>query len=204
MKRIIVFCVAIAVLAGTGCFRLGGPEGVTQTLSREAGVELDQEFGITVTRGGVWLAKKSMRWVDDVDVSLDGLKRVEVGIYTVRDQDDRRSGRLSEDLFPIEWTPWVKVRDGGSDVMVMVKQGKHPEDINGMLVVVAEDEEWVVVRMKGDLYRIMEDSLRFAFDQTDRSDLYDATREERDLPPVGDMVESEDLAEGMTEGVADF
>lgn len=204
MKRLTVVCVALAVLAGMGCFRLGGPDAVTQTLSREAGVELDQEFGLTVTRGGVWLAKKGMRWADDVDISLDGLRRVEVGVYTVRDRGDARTGWLDEHLFPTEWTPWVSVKDGDSNVMVMVKQGNHAEDIRGMLVVVAEDEEWVVVRLKGDLYRIMEDALRFAFEETDRPGLYEKTREERDLPPLGDVVDAGDLAEGMTEEIGDF
>ena len=53
-----------------------------------------------------------------------------------------------------------------------------------MLIVVAEEDEWVVVRMRGDLDRILEDAMRFAFDQAERPDLYEKTREERDLPPV--------------------
>lgn len=199
MKHLVAPIVMAAVLSGAGCFRLGGPDAVSQQLSREAGVDLDQEFGITVTRGGIWLAKKSLRWVDDVDLSLDGLRRVEVGIYTVRDRDENRAGSLGEHLFPAEWSTWVHVQDEGSDVFVMVRQGKTPEEIRGMLVVVAEDDEWVVVRMKGQLEKILEDSLRFAFDQTERPELYDKTREERDLPPLDDEVEGEDLALGMTD-----
>ena len=71
------------------------------------------------------------------------------------------------------------------------------------LIVVAEDEEWVVVRMYGDLDRILEETMRFAFDQAERPDLYDRTREERDLPPLGDMVEEEDLAESVADAVGD-
>ena len=69
--------------------------------------------------------------------------------------------------------------------------------------VVAEDEEWVVVRLYGDLDRILEDTMRFAFDQAERPDLYDKTREDRDLPPLGDIVEADDLADGVTEAVVD-
>jgi hypothetical protein len=203
MKNFVGPMLMIAVLFGTGCFRLGGPDAVSQQLSREAGVELDQEFGFTVTRGGVWLAKKSLRWVDDVDVSLDGLRRVEIGVYTVRDRDESRAGSLGEHLFPAEWSTWVHVQDDDSEVFVMVKQGETPEQIRGMLIVVAEDEEWVVVSMKGKLEKVLEDALRFAFDQTDRPDLYEKTREERDLPPLGDMVDSADIAQGMTDEVGD-
>lgn len=77
----------------------------------------------------------------------------------------------------------------------MVRQGDNdPSEIRGMLVVVAERDEWVVVRMRGDLDRVLEDTLRFAFDQVDRPDLYDKTREERELPPTGDVIATDSLA----------
>jgi hypothetical protein len=97
----------------------------------------------------------------------------------------------------------VRVQDEGEQVFVMVRPGETPEQIREMLVVVAEDEEWVIVRLYGDLDRIIEDTMRFAFDQADRPDLYDKTREERDLPPLGDIVEQDDLAEGMAEAIVD-
>jgi hypothetical protein len=63
-----------------------------------------------------------------------------------------------------------------------------------MIVVVAESEEWVVVRLRGDLDRILEDTLRFAFDQADRPELYEKTREQRDLPPLTGVPEGNDPA----------
>jgi len=203
MRRIAIPILLGALLAAPGCVRLTGPDNVSRQLSYEAGVDLQQEIGLTVTRSGIWLAKKGLKWADDVDISLDGLRRVEVGIYTVKGTRGETAEALDVNVFPTEWDTWVHVQDEGEQVFVMVRAGDEPEVIRGMLVVVAEEEEWVVVRMYGDLDRILEDSLRFAFDQAERPELYDKTREERDLPPLGDIVEEEDLAEGVAAAIVD-
>jgi len=203
MKRVAIPVLLSALLVAPGCVRLTGPDNVSRQLSREAGVDLQQEIGLTVTRSGIWLAKKGLKWSDEVDISLDGLRRVEVGVYTVQGTQGDAAEALDINVFPTEWDMWVHVQDEGEQVFVMVRPGKKPEEIRGLLVVVAEDEEWVVVRMYGDLDRILEDTMRFAFDQAERPDLYDKTREERDLPPLGDIVEADDLAEGVTEAIVD-
>jgi len=203
MKRVVIPVLLSALIVAPGCIRLGGPDNVSRHLSREAGVDLQQEIGLTVTRSGIWLAKKGLKWADDVDISLDGLRRVEVGVYTVKGTRGDAAEALDINVFPTGWDNWVEVQDDGAQVFVMVRPGEKPEEIRGMLVIVAEDEEWVVVRLYGDLDRILEETMRFAFDQADRPDLYDKTREERDLPPLGDIVDEEDLAEGVTEAVVD-
>ncbi len=137
-----------------------------------------------MTRSGIWLAKKSLEWADDVDVSLDGLRRVEVGVYTVEGTRGDAPGSLGIDVFPTDWESWIELRDGVEQVFVLVRPGDKPERIRGMLVVVAEDEEWVVVRLYGDLDEILEEAMRFAFDRADRPELYEKTRQQRDLPPT--------------------
>jgi len=203
MKRVVIPIVMGALLVAPGCIRLGGPDNVSRHLSREAGVDLQQEMGITVTRSGIWLAKKGLKWADDLDISLDGLRRVEVGIYTVEGTRGDAAEMLDINVFPTAWQNWVQVQDEGEQVFVMVRPGDEPEQIRGMLVVVAEDEEWVVVRLYGNLDRILEETMRFAFDQADRPDLYEKTREERELPPLGDVVEEKDLAAGVTDAIVD-
>jgi hypothetical protein len=184
VRRIVIAGLLVVLATGVGCIRLGGPDEVGRYLSRETGVELQQEIGLTVTRSGVWLAKKTMKWADEEEVSLDGLRRVEVAVYEVKGEKDGGRESLGIHLFPTAWEPWVEIQDDDSEVFVLVKQGDEPEQIRGMLVVVAEDDEWVVVRMHGKLEKIIEDALRMAFDQADHPELYDRTREERDLPPV--------------------
>jgi len=203
MKRVAIPIFLCALIVVPGCIRLGGPDNVSRHLSREAGVDLQQEIGLTVTRSGIWLAKKSLKWADDVDISLDGLRRVEVGVYTVRGMRGDAAEALDINVFPTGWDNWVRIQDEGGQVFVMVRPGEEPDEIRGMLVVVAEEEEWVVVRLYGDLDRILEDTMRFAFDQADRPDLYEKTREERDLPPLGDIVKEDDLARGVAEAAVD-
>ncbi|TDI46012.1 MAG: DUF4252 domain-containing protein [Acidobacteria bacterium] len=185
MRRVAIPILLGVLLGAPGCVRFTGPDNVSRYLSRAAGVELQQEIGLTVTRSGVWLAKKGLKWADDVEFSLAGLRRVEIGIYTVRGTRGEARMPLDIQVFPTEWDPWVRVQDEDGEIFVMVRQGDRPEDIRGMLVVVAERNEWVVVRLYGDLDRILEETMRFAFEQADRPDLYEKTREERNLPPLG-------------------
>ena len=60
---------------------------------------------------------------------------------------------------------------------------QEDEKIRGLLVVVAERDEWVLVRVRGKLDLIVEDVMRMAFDQADRPDRYADTRRERGLDP---------------------
>jgi hypothetical protein len=183
-----------ASLISFGCIRAIGPEDVTRELSQYAGVDLRQEVGITVTRSGIWLAKKSLKWSDETEISLDGLRRVEVGVYEVtgmRDEEDRPA--LSLEQFPTRWAPWVRVQDEGEDVFVLVREGKKPAEIDGMLVVVTSDDEWVVVRMRGKLERIMEDAIRLALDQADKPELTERTLEEHDQREEGEEYDADEL-----------
>ena len=177
MRKLLLTGILVASL--TGCVRLYGPEDVSRSLSGAAGVDLRQEVGVTVTRSGIWLAKKSLKWSDEEDISLDGLKRVEVGVYEVVGEEEDGRNALSMDRFPSHWMPWVRVHDEGEDVFVLVREGRGGDalDIRSMLVVVAAEDEWVVVRMHGKLEKIMEDAIRFAMDQNEDSDLTEKTIE---------------------------
>jgi hypothetical protein len=171
--------VLVTLLLSLSCVRPHGPEDVRHELSQTAGVKLDREFGITVTRSGVWLARKFVKYADDEEISLKGVRRIEVGVYQVeglrRGREER--ARLSLDDLP-GWTPIVRVHEDGEDVFVLTqeKDGR----IHRLLVVVAEDDEWVLVRLKGKLEHIIEDAMRMAFDQADRPELYEVAREQRE------------------------
>ena len=71
--------------------------------------------------------------------------------------------------------------------------------MRGLLVVVAESDEWVIVKVKGNLDPILEQALAQAFDEVERPELYEKTREERGLEPLGeDSVLPEAPEEPMT------
>ena len=117
-----------------GCVRLHGPEDISRSLSSAAGVDLRRELGVTVTRSGLWLAKKSLKWSDEDEISLRGLKRLEVGVYEVvgEEVDGREALRL--DRLPESWTPWLRVAEGGEEVVVLVRRERAASEIRRMLI----------------------------------------------------------------------
>jgi hypothetical protein len=200
---------ALAILCGagllaTGCVRLHGPRDLRRELSASAGVRLEREMGFTVTRSGIWLARWGLKFADeeDVPVSLKGVRRVQVGIYNVDGSArgyDARSHLDVDDLLP-GWQRWVRIQEDDEDVLVLVNE--KGGDIRGMVVVVAAADEWVLVRVKGNLQRVVEDAMRMAFDQAERPDLYARSREERGLEAdPGDVA---DLADGEVDEDAEL
>lgn len=176
--RTLVLALAATVLA-TGCIRPHGPEDLRRELTYTTGVRLDRQLGITVTRSGVWLARMGLNIAGE-DVPIKGLRRVEVGIYTV--EGLRRGFETAGPLRIPElddWTPVARVNDGGDSALVLVDERRGK--MRHMVVIATDDDEWVIVRLRGDLDRIVEDAMRFAFDQADRPDLYERSREERGL-----------------------
>lgn len=181
LGRLVPALVLLAVLGSTSCV-LRGPGGMRRELSAAAGVELEREMGLTLGRTSTWLARKILKWSGETEVSLRGLRKVQVGIYEVRGLrpgvDERAT--LSLDDLP-DWTPLVQVHEDDGDVFVLTQE--DDAHIRRMLVVVAENDEWVIVKLWGKLDRILEDAMRMAFEEVDRPDLYDATRRERGLDP---------------------
>ena len=169
----------LILLTAVGCVRPWGPGSMRRELSRDAGVHLDQEFGVTVTRSGIWLARQILEMTDAGDEvpHLKGLRKVQVGVYRVDDYRRGYDGMLALDAntFGPDWTPLVRVVEGGETVQVLTKE--RAGQLRGMLVVVAERDEWVIVRMRGRLDRIVESAMDFAFDKIDRPDLSDRTVE---------------------------
>lgn len=178
--------VLLALVAATGCVRPSGPTDVRDDLEAVSGVKLKQEFGITVTRSGMWLARKVINTSDEDDdiPSLKGIKRVEVGVYEVRGlrKGFDEPARIGMEDFAKSWEPLVQVREDNEHVFVLFQEKE--QSIRRMLIVVAEDEEWVIVRLKGKLDLILEESMRMAFDEIDRPELYDKTLQERGLEPL--------------------
>ena len=182
----------LLVLTGTvGCIRLHGPGDLKRELSEQAGVELDKEFGITVTRSGLWLARQAMKIAEDEDEipSLKGLRKVQVGVYTVEGlRPDVEEAVPVHLAVPDGWERLARVHEPGEDVIVAVRIDEDGE-IRRMLVVVAEEDEWVLVKLKGRLSTFLENAMEFAFDEADRPELFARVNEEyrktlEDDPPA--------------------
>ena len=76
--------------------------------------------------------------------------------------------------------------DEGEDVFVMTRLDDG--EIRGMLVVVMERDEWVLVRIKGRLDHMVENTMLMAFEQADRPELFEPAvaryREEHGRAPA--------------------
>ncbi len=126
-------------------------------------------MGVTLTRTAVML----VRWAtSEEDIPLRGVRRVEVGTYRVQ-----RLGRGVEQRRPLDppelpgWQNIVRVRENNEDIFVLVRE--EEDEIRGMLIVVAEEDEWVLVRIRGSLRHTLESVMELAFDRAERPDLYE-------------------------------
>ena len=186
VRATVPFLVLLSALLGTGCVTLHGPEEIRRDLSDEVGVKLGHEFSITVNRGGMWMARTGMKWAGEADeVDLRGIHHVDVGIYNVEGlrKGFEAPGAIHPDLFE-GWEPLARVQEEGENVLVLTREKRG--GIRGLLVVVAESDEWVIVKVKGNLDQVIEQALAQAFDEMERPELYDKTREERGLEPLPD------------------
>jgi len=184
-KRGLCLLLLLPALAATACVRFYGPRDLRRELSSSAGVQLEREMGVTVTRSGVWLARWGLKFADEdeIPISLKGVKRVQVGVYTVEGLARGRESRSPlalDDLLP-GWQRWLRIQDDDEEVVALVDEREGR--MRGLVVVVAEEDQWVLVRLRGNLDRVIEDAMRMAFDEADRPDLYARSREERGLPP---------------------
>jgi hypothetical protein len=186
----------VPTLVMTGCVTLHGPEEIRRDLSKQTGVKLDHEFSITVNRGGMWLARQGLKWSGEDEISLKGINLVDVGIYEPNGL--RRGFEAPRSIHPDYFDGYealvrVQEQEDGENVLVMTREKN--EKIKGLIVVVTEPEEWVIVRVKGNLNQILEQALAEAFDEIERPDLYEKTREERGLDEQPGANEDSEMAE---------
>ena len=78
----LTFCL-VSVLVAPGCVGFRGPADLSQELSRSADVRLDREVGLSLSGPALWVAKRGAADADDAGISLDGVRRVQVGVYNV-------------------------------------------------------------------------------------------------------------------------
>ena len=181
MSKPLTLAAIVLLLGAVACIRPGGPQALRHDLARSAGVKLDREFGLTVTRSGMWLARKALRASGEELSTLRGVRRVEIGIYRVRGVRRGASRGLDAGLFGDDWSKLVQVRGSGDDALVLIRERQGA--VRELVVVAADHEEWAIVRIGGDLHLVLEEALRLAFDEAKRPGLYSQTRIERGLDP---------------------
>jgi hypothetical protein len=142
------------------------------------GAEYDREFGLTLGRMGLTITRWGLKASnsDDADdlnsLSLKGVRKVQIGVYEVKNGTwDPGQERFDPSMFG-DWEPLLQVREDGEEIHVMLKL--KDERVRDMLVLVSDKQELVIVRMKGKLDRLIEDAIRFGLDEAESGQHYDA------------------------------
>ncbi len=153
-------CVAVLlVLSSTfaaGCWFRGPGRDLRREVAQLSDLRLDREFGLRMGRPTLFFVRQGVRIAGMADeLPLRGVRRVEVGVYRVLGAAARGddANELCRMRFA-EWEPVVRVCDGDEHVLLFARI--EDDSIQGLLVVVQDDEEVVLVRARGKLDRLLE------------------------------------------------
>ena len=166
LRGLVIF---VFLATSVSCIWFHGPEDLRHDLADAADVELRRETGVTVGRIGLAIARLVTK---QDEIPLKGVRKVEVGVYEV--VGTRRGVERARPVDSPEMPGYeqvVRIHDEGEDVFVMVKLEEG--QVRRMLVIVAEEDEWVLVRIRGKLNHIFEAAMEMAFDEADKPELYE-------------------------------
>lgn len=161
-NRILAFSILTAALVSTGCglafYR--GPAGMEGALERQLDCELNRDFGLKLGFLTAPLASGIVRKVaddegDEAFLKDLHLRKVAVAVFRVEDQGDHVRGLDPKKLGLSGWDTLVRVKESGEQVLVMSRPGRGG-GIKDVVVVSYSGDEVVLVRLKGDLDRLVQ------------------------------------------------
>lgn len=153
--------VVLLLIPSSGCwFGTGSTWDVRQSVTRQTGLRFEPEFGVKLGRISTAMGRFIARRADKNMPPLKGVAKVEVGVYAVKtDSIEETAGMQLDALRFPEWTPLVRIREDGEQVLVLYQEGAKLEHIRAAMVLVLDGEELVVVRLRGKLDRFLRESL---------------------------------------------
>jgi hypothetical protein len=158
MKKILgLGMLAVAVATTSGCF-LRGPGDLKREVSRRADLDLDRQIGVRAGRFTLFLARQGLKIAGEADnLPLKGVRRVEVGVYEVRQPKVYYAAkRTKPSLCRMEYQDWeLVVRVCGPDEHVLMFAETREDSIRGVVVVVQDQDDVVIVRARGRLDRAL-------------------------------------------------
>ena len=168
-------------LFSTACI-LRGPSGIRRDVAHATGAKYDRKLGLTLGRFSLGLVRWGMK--DDLaegdqTLSLEGIRKVQIGVYEV-EEGTWNPGRRFDPASLGSWEPVVAIHDAGDDVHVLYRD--RDGRTTDMLIVVSDSEDLVIVRVKGDLDRFLETAVRYSLQQAGRPDLSERTIAEARAP----------------------
>lgn len=95
------------------------------------------------------------------------IERVDVGVYRLYGESLYEGGPVADDLARLDdrldeegWTTVLHTRDGREECFVLVQLDRGGEELRRVALVVREDEQLVMVSLRGELGRALDDALR--------------------------------------------
>ncbi len=177
MRMSVMAASSVLLLAGSlaGCV-LRGPSGLKNQVAEANGRTYKREFGFTLGRTSMALARwgVGMSGEQETRRMLQGIHKVQVGVYEVVEAGDGSRGPLASDFH--DWDPLVRMREDDESVLVLARG--EADRFHRLLMVVDSEDELVLVRLRGDLNDILEEAIRMSLEEIDREDLEEPVLEE--------------------------
>jgi hypothetical protein len=170
-RKLIVLLVLTLLATSVGCF-LRGPGDVKREVQARTELDLNRQFGIRAGRFTLFLARTGLKIAGEADeIPLQGVRRVEVGVYEVRRPDVYlASARPKATLCQASFDDWdLVVRVCSPDEHVLMFTKTKDDSIRGVIVVVQDREDVVIVRARGKLERALEGVMQLIDEDGDGS-----------------------------------
>lgn len=176
----------------TGCIiPFNGPGDIKRDVQSATNSDLDMDFGVTVGRSGMALARWVMSKSDEEMPPLEGIKKVEVGVYHY----DRApvEGRALDSMHWPGWLPVVEIHGraaaGHGDAIAATRSDESAaagdaadllilfqydgKRLQRMLLLVEEPEEdrLMIIRISGDLDKLIEQVIAYGLEESDHPEL---------------------------------
>ena len=171
LKAVLVVLKACLI---TGCIiPFNGPGDIKRDVQSATGSDLDMDFGVTVGRSGMAFARWVMSKSDEEMPPLEGVKKVEVGVYHYDRTPEQ--GRALDSLQWPGWLPVVEAANDAGDADVLILFQYDEKKLERMLLLVEEKEEerLMIVRVSGDLNLMIEQVIAYGLEESDHPELID-------------------------------
>jgi hypothetical protein len=144
------------VCSTTGCVSFTGPNQMASLVAEQNNIELRRQEGVSVGPFGIFLANALVG--SHLPISADGLDWIEVGTYTI--EDETEPFRLSA-LALDGYTCICRMRESGSETVVLADESTAT--LRRAVVFSREGDELNVIRLEGDLERVLSRALDACF-----------------------------------------
>jgi len=161
MRNLVVGAVLAGILAGSGCglafYR--GPSGMEGALEKQLDCELNRDFGLKLGFLMAPLASSIVRKTADTEDEAFlrelHLRKVGVAVFHVENQGSEVRRLDPAKLGLSGWNTLARVKQDGEQLLVMSKPEKAG-GIRNVVLVSYDGDEVVLVRIKGDLDKLVQ------------------------------------------------